>query len=195
MKALKVFGLLALAMINLTSCDSLFGTLPPESVGYGIALSFQDASGKDLVKGIQLDEWTPGSSMEDAQWGTVKSDLYSLNIGLSKACSDSEKGIGFELDNRHTLGMYRYDYNYLRNDYTLDVDDCPDEKVLTYKLKCPYIFGDETIHEIVTYWNIPKEKNANRHVAECYLIKFDGNEITPTTKDDKLVYAATIVLK
>lgn len=195
MKALKVFGLLAIAMINLTSCDSLFGTLPPESVGYGIALSFQDASGKDLVKGIELEEWTPGSSMQDAQWGTVKSDLYTLDIGLSKACLDSEKGIGFELDNRHILGMAHGEFYYLRNDFTLDADDCPEEKTLTYKLKCPYIFGDEAIHEIVTYWNIPKEKNANRHVAECYLIKFDGNEITPTLKDDKLVYAATIVLK
>lgn len=28
--------------------------------------------------------------------------------------------------------------------------------MLSYKLKCPYIFGDEAIHEFVPYWDIQK---------------------------------------
>lgn len=65
MKTLKISGLLALVIINFTSCDLLFGHKEPEFVVYNLGLSLQDASGNDLVKGIGLEEW-PGMSMEDA---------------------------------------------------------------------------------------------------------------------------------
>ena len=64
--------------------------------------------------------------------------------------------------------------------FRVPVNDCPEEKTLTYKLKCPYVFGDEAVHEVVTYWNIPKAKSSvNDHYAKCYRIEFEGNEITP----------------
>lgn len=195
MKKLKVFGLFAIVILSFNSCDRLFGNLPPESVGYELALSFQDSSGNDLVKGIELEEWPADISMENAQWGTVKSDTYKLDIIVSEACENRYDEIGFELDNRHILGMYRYDYNYLRISFGLGVSDCPEEKMLIYSLKCPYVFGDDDVHELVTYWEIQKSKNENYHIAKCYLINFEGNDITPTLKDGEMVYAANIILK
>jgi len=91
--------------------------------------------------------------------------------------------------------MVRYNsYYYLTNGFYLPVNDCPEEKILTYKLKCPYVFGDDSVHEFVTYWDIPRDKI--NHSAKCSRIEFEGNEITPTPMDKyEQSYTATIILK
>lgn len=209
MKTLKVYGLLAIAMMNLTSCDRLFGTLPPETVVYNLGFCFQDASGNDLIKGIGLEEWSPATSMEDALWGTVKPDLYVLDIIVSEPCANWDNEIyntparpGFSpAVNRPRLSMNRRNdgARYLNNSFSVPVNDCPEEKILTYKLKCPYIFGDDAVHEFVTYWDIPKKSSSSKYTeyfAKCYRIEVDGDEIIPQAPKDKSgSYTATIMLK
>jgi hypothetical protein len=208
MKTLKIAGLLALGIMNFTSCDLLFGHHEPEFVVYNLALSFQDTSGNDLVKGIGLEEWMNSTfiSEEQAQSGAVKYDLYVLDIILSEPCKNWDNEIynrparpGFEPDvNRLRLGMERYNngYRYLDNNFSVPLNDCPEEKILTYKLKCPYVFGDEAVHEFVTYWDIPKTKSSpSYYYAKCYRIAFEGNEIPPQAPMDKYGnYVATIIL-
>ncbi len=207
MKVLKIVGLLALGIMNFSSCDLFLGHDEPEFVIYNLGLSFQDASGNDLVKGIGLEEWSFGMSMEDALWGAVKPDLYLLDVILSEPCKNWDNDIynaparpGFIPDvNRPKLGMERSDRGdcYLTNSFRLPVSDCPEEKVLTYKLKCLYLFGDEEVHEFVTYWNIPKsnrERSFERY-AKCYRIEFEGNKITPRSPtDEHRNYEAVIML-
>jgi hypothetical protein len=209
MKTLKFYGLLAIVMVSLTSCDQLFGTLPPENVVYNLGFCFQDKSGNDLIKGIGLEEWSPASTMEDALWGSVKSDLYVLDIIVSEPCSNWDNDIynaparpGFEPDvNRPGLSMNRRNdgARYLNNSLSIPVNDCPEEKTLTYKLKCPYIFGDNEIHEFVTYWDVPKKSSSSKYTeyyATCNRIVFDGEDITPQAPIDKSGdYTATIKLK
>lgn len=209
MKALKVLGLIAIAMMSFTSCDRLFGTLPPETVVYNFGLCLQDSSGNDLIKGIGLEEWSPASTMEDALWGTVKSDIYVLDIILSEPCINWDNDIynaparpGFEPDvNRPVLCMNRRGdgARYLNNSLSVPVSDCPEEKILTYKLKCSYVFGDDEIHEFVTYWDIPEKSSGNKYTenfAKCNRIVFNGEEFTPQAPKDKSEsYTATIMLK
>jgi hypothetical protein len=208
MKTLYGFGLLAMALMNLTSCDSFFGTLPPESVVYNLGLSFQNVSGNDLVKGIGLVEWSPDTPMEDAQWGTVTPDLYVLDIIVFEPCANWDNEIyntparpGFIPDvNRPKLGMQRNNNGicYLNNSFSVPVNDCPEERILTYKLKNPYVFGDEAVHEFVTYWDIPKSNYAHtsERFAKCYRIEFDGVEIAPQPPmDERRNYEAIIILK
>lgn len=192
MKTLKVIGLLALIM-NLTSCNLLFGHDEPEFASYDLSMSFQDASGNDLVKGIGL----------NTSSGSVKDSLFTLDIIVSEPCKNWDNKIyntparpGFEPDvNRPKLGMVKYNsYSYLTSDFQLPVNDCPEEKMLTYKLRCPHVFGDDAIHEFVTYWEIPKDKI--NQAAKCYRIEFEGNEIIPTPQDKyERSYTATLVLK
>ncbi|MDR1718454.1 MAG: hypothetical protein LBS20_21665 [Prevotella sp.] len=185
MKTLKISGLLAFVIMNFSSCF-LFPDHEPEFVVYKLGLSFQDASGNDLVKGIGLEWWLDSTfvSEEQAQSGIVKNDLYVLDIIVSEPCKNWDNKIyntpGSDVI-RPGLGMMRYNngYRYLYNDFNVPVGDCPKEKILTYKLKCPYVFGDEAVHEFVTYWDIPKAKVANEYVAKCYRIEFEGNEIIP----------------
>jgi hypothetical protein len=202
MKTLKILGLYALVIMNFTSCDFLFGHREPDIVVYQLNLSFQDASGNDLVKGIGLTDLCCPTNIpeEQAQSGTVKDSLFTLDIILSEPCNNWDNEIynaparpGFIPDvNRPKLGMERYNNSYyLTTRLSFFVNACPEEKKLTYKLKCPYVFGDDALHEFVTHWDIPKNSMAT--YAKCNRIEFEGNEITPTLMN-KYYYTATIIL-
>ncbi|WP_084166318.1 hypothetical protein [Anditalea andensis] len=193
MKSKRIISLLAL-MIYVSSCDLLSFNTPPESVGYNLYLSFQDVSGNDLVKGIELN----GSS------GAVKDSLYILDIIISEPCQNWDNTIynaparpGFIPDvNLPQLGMVSYNgYSHLTNHFGLSLKNCGEQKKLTYKLKCPYLFGDDAIHEFITYWEIPKDKL--NHGAKCYRIEFEGNEITPTpmVNYENTTFTAAIILE
>jgi hypothetical protein len=192
MKKLKMIGLLAL-MLNFSSCNLLSSHDEPEFVSYNLHLNFQDGSGNDLVKGIEL----------NTSSGSVKDSLFTLDIIVSEPCKNWDNKIyntparpGFEPDvNRPKLGMAKSNsYCYLTSAFQLPVNDCPEEKMLTYKLKCPHVFGDDAIHEFVTYWDIPKDKINNS--AKCNRIEFEGNDIAPTPVDKyEQSYTATLILK
>ncbi|WP_189604196.1 hypothetical protein [Salinimicrobium marinum] len=192
MKTLKIFGLVALIMIS-SSCERPPIHVEPEFISYNLYLSFQDISGNDLVKGIEFNDSS----------GSVKDSLYTLDIIVSEPCWNWDNDIynaparpGFEPDvNRPTFGLSRFNgYSYLTNQFGLPVNDCPEQKILTYKLKCPYLFGDDAVHELVTYWDISKDKR--NPSAKCYRIDFEDNEITPAPMDNyEYNYTAAIILE
>jgi len=196
MKTSKIVGLLTFIIINFSTCDLLFRHHDhmSESVVYNLGLNFQDGAGNDLVEGIGLEEW-----------GHVIPDLYVLDIILSEPCENWDNEVyntparpGFRpTAYRPQFVMQRYtDDCYLTNRFGVPVGDCPEEKILTYKLKVPYVFGDEAVHEIVTYWDIPKKKSDYAYYAKCNRIEFEGKEIIPQGPMDKNGnYVAIIKLK
>jgi len=159
-------GLLALIMIiSNSSCGLIFSQNENEkSVAYILGFSFQDASGNDLVKGIELE------------------DGYSLYITASQECeeviAEENRRPGFMPDNPRLALERMNGYSFLTTNHSLDLESCPNEKVLTYKLKCYYVFGDYEEHEIVTYWEVPK---INNHVAyaTCKRIEFESDVLIP----------------
>ena len=85
----------------------------------------------------------------------------------------------------------------LNNSFSVPAEDCPRHKILTYKLKVDYVFGDDAVYEFITYWDVPKNYlSDNSKFAKCYRIEFDGNDIIPeTAEDESRNYSATIILK
>ena len=189
MKTLKMLSIVALIM--LLSCESSSHT-EPEFVGYNLYFNFQDSSGNDLVKGIEI----------DASSGAIENSLYTLDIMISEPCWNWDNDIynaparpGFEpYINRPKFGLSIHnDYSYLTSQFSLPLNDCPKQEILTYKIKCPYIFGDDAVHELVTFWNIPNERNPS---AQCYRIEFEDHEIIPTSMENyEYNYKASIVLE
>ena len=207
MKTLIRYGLWVMAMMNLTSCDLFYDTLPPKTIVYNLGFNFQDSTGNDLVKGIGLEEWIPSDiAMKDALSGTVNRDFYVLDIIVSEPCTNWDNDIynipaspGFEPDvNRPKFTMNNNNGTcYLSNSFSVPADDCPEQEILTYKMKIAHVFGDEAVYELVTYWDVPKKYlSDNSKFAKCYRIEFDGNEIIPETPEDESKnYSATIILK
>ena len=189
MKALKILSLVALIMFSY--CDPPIHK-QPEFISYNLYLNFQDSSGNDLVNGIEIN-----NSLD------ISKDSYALDIIISEPCWNWDNDSyntpaksGFEPDvNSPKLGISKYNgYSYLTNQFGLPLEDCPTQEILTYKIKCPYIFGDDTVHELITYWDIPKGKR--NPSAKCYRIAFEGNEITPSPMDNyDYVYTAAITME
>jgi len=125
---------------------------------HDIFLSFQNVSGNDLVKGMNFSGYMtdPG--------GFVKDELYTLEYVLPHFQSDRMsllKGKSFSKIFPELNGNYDYLYFAINNG---------DEKI-TIKLTCTHVFGDDTVHEIVTWW-----KKTERLGALCYRIEFGGKE-------------------
>jgi len=74
-----------------------------------------------------------------------------------------------------------YDYLYFSNgSYRAGylIRDCEFPEKIIIRFTCPYLFGDNEAHDIVTWW----KKDATGSLrAECYRIEFEGKEFTDIT--------------
>lgn len=181
MKKQVVFGLLAFVIMgNFSSCFLFTHDDTPDHISYHLAVSFQDTEGNDLIAGIGLKEGSIYPSEAQLESGTVKSDLYWLNITASQSCEDI-----LDASRRHygpdRIDIQSFDgYYFLKIKYFLQPDDCPDEKVLTYKLQCPYVFGDHKTKEFIAYWETPQLIDGIAY-PKCLRIEYEGKTYTPTS--------------
>ena len=193
MKTLKWMLLLVAAATLGKSCFLLELDLPqwgpqPPIFYYTLDLSFQDAQGNDLVRGIGEDE--------DAEGFIVKKSEYTLEVvhnGWKTDTANSRIGLIKESDD--------YRMRFAMSDWKSDASK--DSVVTTLRLRCPYILGEPNQyyqfspdgaprHRFVTYWRPIKSKSWE---YLCYRIEFDGKEITAISyKPDTKVSVATIIL-
>jgi len=152
-------------------------------------ISIQDMSGRDLVKGIGYDWWRSDSvPEEDAACGAVKPDLYTLEFVFPD--QRMERPIDFSADGKvrtyPVLVLRKWNgYSYLVLEQLqswkwIDYEaqkQLPTADWITIKLKCPYAFGDDAVHEIVSYWGKPKEDDDPRYQS-CERVVLDGKEFT-----------------
>ncbi|MDR2911434.1 MAG: hypothetical protein LBV47_08775 [Bacteroidales bacterium] len=202
-------------------------------------LSFKDASGNDLTKGIGLfDVWVPGSKdspffIGDYYWttgneeeyieGLIKPELYTLDIifedGIPNPLKPEpapiingypayvlnnpnprlnislKKGSSIKMHSNSTdlLPGVNPDCNYLYFDfksykiyglpsallYGIPAKEIPFTEKIILRLTCPYLFGDNEAHDIVTWWEPYIYENGEESIyAVCYRIEFEGKEIT-----------------
>lgn len=182
------YFLISLLMGGFSSCDLIFGHDEPDIVFYGLELSIQDASGNDLVSGIELEDGA-----------VIKRDLYTLDIVATQPCEEEiaswyrRNGV-IPNDQKPSLGMNSFNgHSFLTSAFSVAASECPNEKELTYKLKFPSVFGDEAEHEIVAFWEVPKIRN-NSATAKCTRIEFDGEIFTPLTPQDGYDNKVIIIL-
>ena len=93
----------------------------------------------------------------------------------------SEDGDGYYyLISRFGLLAYR---EWYKDGMCVDKEETKLQEYLTYKIKCPMIFGDEEIHELKACWKFtPESENMLKYrprYPECVRIEFGGKEYTP----------------
>lgn len=134
---------------------------------YNIAIAFENQSGENLVEGIPYDESS----------NSILNTEYKQTISVSPDESSSkphhyrvnEPGIWKDENGEEnfffTATMYSYVY-----------------PMVTQKLVCPYIFGDNNEHILVSYWeDLPDYK------YKCTGFTLDGKEY-PIVKEGVLEY-------
>ena len=185
--------------------EGMFLPLGPSSCSHELLLSFRDASGNDLVKGIEfwgnnypsLSYDVPGGDTHAK--GIVKRELHTLDyiyednyvepfyphsffrpMGLRKGEPFSEKYT--EMNSNYD---YLYFQSYAYGDGVIMGEDMPPNfkpatyaKKITFRLTCSYLFGDDEAHDIVTWWKPIYDTEKGARSPICYSIEFDGKEIT-----------------
>ncbi|WP_072531606.1 hypothetical protein [Bacteroides ilei] len=153
--------LLIIAIACSTSCDLQSNRMFNDTHYYNLAFNFRDSSGNNLLGGINEStvrelyiipkNYRNGEELEGPDRFQIKYEGY-LNIISFKNISTT-----------------------LTASYTSLSQDL---RKITYQIKCPYVFGDEDIHEFITYWDlclIPKDGRQ----AKCYRIEYEGRAYTP----------------
>ena len=180
-----------------------------------LILSFQDASGNDLVKGIGFDVWQPGeiyiTGVEDDSGGEIKRELYTLEIEFEDEVPNVWKPAPASLINGFpayiltervpVMGLCKgwSDYNHVELNGNYDYlsfgtqsykdMDIPFAEKITFKLTCPYLFSDNEAHEIVTWWKLYIEETGVQNTI-CYRVEFGGKEFIT---NNKVFSVATVV--
>ena len=200
MKSIKL--MILLAVVAVVSCNKSDETDEPNTDVYynyyALYLSFQDASGNDLVKGIfgTAEEPTNEQVLFTAVFPTHWQTRQNTNMWVYFIGSERFKERFPELkNNKYDHLLFTAHANRVYYDYGVVVK-LPFAEVVTFKLKSPYIFGDGVEHEIVTYWEqaTTKSEYGVINVTLCYRIEFSDKEITEITYVDNSYYSvATIV--
>jgi hypothetical protein len=158
MKTIGSTCLFVIAVVALCGCPDY------EPPPFAISLSFQDASGKDLVEGIRYniqDRIYPDDT------GLVEPDAYKLKCSRGEDYPPSNFYTSTHLYRSKFVSGPFVPYSHLYFQERIDNS----KAVFTYLLTCPYIFGDDAEHEIVAYCR------KKRRIDTCYRLTFDGEDI------------------
>lgn len=175
------------------------------AINYLISISFQDSQGNDLVRQLAegLKDSQGRDLLHNSAEG-LKQDDCSLDIILDNPGDKYDNSIynwkrtedvGMPLDDNQpffhvieytqendekwdVISGYEpfYDgYWYLHNQFNLTTELVDFQGKLTYLIKCSKIFGDDSIHELVTYWE--RVSLSTGSAGKCTKAIFDGMDV------------------
>lgn len=142
---------------------------------YYLKLKFEDSSGRDLVKGIKYYQ-TDSSSTASGTSYLVDINEYVFQSSVANEPAKSEL-LRIEINNQYEC-LYT---SYGTFDYVAST--------ITQKLQCPYIFGDNKEHVIISYWYDDSKYN-----PACLKITCDDKEFQVTKGGQLGEYTALITL-
>lgn len=180
MKTIKLICLL-IFMSLISGCDWLF---PSDEYrpGFSLSLSFQDASGNDLLKGIA---YTPESENNRSQ-GLIERKLYTLRIIDGSSLPSWARDVP----------LYYHEPSQSNSSYlTFPGAGGTNTTIeVTYLLICSDIFGNDAEYKIVVYCK--KEKKGKQlPYYDCYRLTFDDEdiELSEANKEEGRVLATVIL--
>lgn len=159
------FTLLAV-IICLTSCE-LFWSAKSEC--YKLAVCLKDPSGNNILDGI------------NSATGEYSMTLIAEEYKYGKELESPERHEYHKIPNIKDIegvGPCLSSITYVYFDFS-------DIRKITYQIKWPEIFGDEEVHEFVTYWDLSYMPR-NCMYTKCYRIEYEGKTYTPLQIGDNV---------
>ena len=174
---------------------------------YVIAIGLRDTRGNDLVLSLGEERWK--STNETYWYGGINPDKYNLDIILPNPADSWDNSI-YNIKARSgtipdvikpTLTICKWDDDYKRTSYFGKEYSEGDgywylhssfsspyinglQEYLTYKITCPGLFYDNTVHELIVMWEpdpIVSGNSKDRKPGDAYPVAtkalFDGKEI------------------
>lgn len=218
MKAVKyLLSIVSLAAV-FTSCKSVSDIFlpdnPPEYIDcYYLQTGFKDAGGNDLVAPLG-EEYYKSDPNATVFKNEINPEKYSLEIvPYSGTISDASSYYTIcKFDAMHSWlktnddgtyigdGTWYLGSNLVNGSFSRRLSI---QETLTYNIKCPAIFKDDSVHVIVSYWTDDAQSGELTHFPRCTKATFDGREIKPIraisysdkTDDQYSAYFLDIVLQ
>lgn len=193
-----VLSTVVAAMLCSCSTDMDFPDEPSElgmeirKYSHYLELGFQDTSGHDLAR--EFIQQPDAIITTDGNGRLINPDLYTLRVVFEDEILNSWKqhsellpnnSVMLFTDSTHTddtngnfvhliFSTFSYKYYFDSNDNkTL----YPFAEKIIFKLACPYLFGDDAEHDIVTRW----ERSNPYHSTTCTHIELDGKKVAQAT--------------
>ena len=158
---------------------------------YTISISFKDTEGNDLVAPLAEEQWS--NNPDASHWaGYINPDKLHLDVIYSNPpdwfdnTTYTHKAYPGMIPDVHVKYCTAVQFDqpdspwYVVHGEATYINTWGDEvRDLTFKLSCPTIFGDDEIHEFVTYWEEGEEKRGEKRLAKCTKVVFEGQEYIP----------------
>ena len=156
---------------------------------YRVLLNIQDASGVEVLKSIPTVDNPHSSTNLDLGIGftaPIIPELYTWEVVDPEVIRDAYARTP-ELHEITVTPAAVKDHYYLRI-FESSPSLHPYVNMITHKLSCSNIFGDDSDHIIVSYWK-PREDSQGKNwllddgtsaLNYCYRMMIDGNEISVT---------------
>ena len=172
MRSLLLIIMLAMFVLG---CNHKVG--PGTTRDYILLLNIKDALGEEKLRNIPLDELDNFPGALEMGHGYVSPEAYKLTVVMPDMCAKYAESSD---KNRYSPKLWVVEIE--QHLYILLMDRsplrCPAVETITYKLFCPYIFGDDREHIIVSSWR-PNSLAISDNT--CFHITLDGN-VLPVTQ-------------
>lgn len=189
MKRFRFAFVLGVAALALTACDWFSPVIPMgNKYSYYLHISFTDREGNELAAPLAAEVYKTDASK--AWRGEINPEKYTLDLTLSKP-EIVPDNIGFsftmsKFSDQHVMeipnadGTYGPDGKWYLNfrGYVMD-SGVTHHDYLKYKFSCPVIFGDNSAHEIISYWAAGIQGSNIEYFPTCTKVVIDGKEMTP----------------
>lgn len=193
MKVVKyLISIVALAAV-LPSCKSVTDIFlpdtPPTYVDYYfLNAGFKNGEGIDLVAPLG-EEYYKSDKDKTIFEGEVNPEKYSLELETYTGSQiDTPHFTVAKFDAQHSMLKTRNDGTYIGDGtwylgcnlvYGSAGGRLPLQQTLTYKVKCPTVFSDDSVHVIETHWVDDIQKGEYTRYPRCTKATIDGRDITP----------------
>ena len=182
-----LFSWLPVMATLLTACGGVPETMLYQNQ-YRLHVNFRDVAGNDLVAPLG-EEYYISEGWRTKWVNEINPEKYSLDIILPDGLSSTKPYYSLAKYNDYHSWLTpgedgKYDGDgiwYLESNYvpTVITSNAAIQSPLTYRLSCPTIFGDGSIHEIVAWWDEGTLISGNCRILTCIKVVFDGKEIQP----------------
>ncbi|MDR2911408.1 MAG: hypothetical protein LBV47_08645 [Bacteroidales bacterium] len=181
MKTIKLIVVFTLGLM--CSCQTDRIGYPP-GYTHSLWLGFQNISGNDLLEGAEL-IWS------DEMSSAYNSKFYTLDVVYEDGIPDPYKNNDPRYDKMYP-GLFLWEgqsppwqlgsrlnlnpnYNYLQ--FNVFSNRNYFAQKIIFRLTCPYLFGDDEAHDIVTWWKNYTYRNKYNINTFCYRMEYEGNEV------------------
>ena len=194
-RSIQLFVIMAFMTVGMFSCDITDSakSLGPDGTMFALCLHVERDDGQDVYDNLlNVAKWYPANCpKEQVTFAELNNGCYELRI--MPTSTEVQEVNGYQRSYEDAFCMRRSESAqwFLHNDFLVTGVYTDPHEMLVYELKFPALFGDSTVHHMVSKWIVPNQKVDNVYYALCEYIEIDGKTLEVKQTDHPVHKNAT----